>query len=112
MAAKKSANTSARDASIRQADLYLAIERRDRGRCRVCCRIAWLHRHHIIYRSRGGADTSDNLISVCRECHADIHGGTLKLHGDADRRDDDGLLCGVDVLRLDASGEWVAVRTV
>src|SRR5690349_4762640 len=28
---------------------------------------------HIIPRGEGGADTVDNAIAVCFECHADIH---------------------------------------
>lgn len=28
-----------------------------------------LHTHHIIYRSNGGTDKADNLITVCSDCH-------------------------------------------
>lgn len=35
--------------------------------------------HHVIYVSAGGLDTLDNLITLCRKCHDDIHAGRLKL---------------------------------
>ena len=38
-----------------------------------------LHVHHIIYRSKGGTDKPDNLITVCKTCHEKIHEGVLKL---------------------------------
>lgn len=39
--------------------------------------------HHIIYRSNGGSDEEDNLITLCHNCHSDLHHGkiTLKLSG-------------------------------
>lgn len=35
--------------------------------------------HHIIYRSQGGTDTPDNLLTVCSLCHRKIHENTLKI---------------------------------
>lgn len=32
--------------------------------------------HHLIARSRGGKDTIDNLMGLCRECHHEVHFGT------------------------------------
>src|ERR1051326_3596076 len=29
--------------------------------------------HHVIYRSLGGADESDNLIGLCKACHQRLH---------------------------------------
>lgn len=31
------------------------------------------HAHHVLPRSRGGADTTENLIASCHACHAWIH---------------------------------------
>lgn len=35
--------------------------------------------HHIIYRSNGGSDEEDNLITLCNTCHKGVHIGTVKL---------------------------------
>ena len=37
-----------------------------------------MHAHHIIYRRNGGADTLDNLITLCEECHKKLHKGELQ----------------------------------
>lgn len=38
-----------------------------------------MHAHHIVYRSQDGADTLDNLITLCEECHKKLHRGELQL---------------------------------
>lgn len=35
--------------------------------------------HHIIYRSNGGSDEEDNLVTLCHACHKGVHNGTVKL---------------------------------
>jgi len=35
--------------------------------------------HHIIYRSNGGSDEEDNLITLCHTCHKCVHIGIVKL---------------------------------
>lgn len=35
--------------------------------------------HHIRYRSQGGSDDSDNLITLCCSCHRDLHAGKITL---------------------------------
>ena len=43
---------------------------RDEYTCQACHRKNQiLHTHHIIYRSEGGTDRADNLITVCTDCH-------------------------------------------
>ena len=37
-----------------------------------------MHAHHIIYRSQGGADTLDNLVTLCEFCHKKLHDGELE----------------------------------
>lgn len=66
--------------------VYAAVTARDGSVCRVCqARDSLLmHRHHIVYRSKGGATTSANVALVCGACHADIHAGRIHLAGDAD----------------------------
>lgn len=46
---------------------------RDLHRCRICFTRNNLHLHHVKYRSSGGSDTPDNLITLCMEHHAEMH---------------------------------------
>jgi len=51
---------------------------RDNYTCQHCKKhVGTLNAHHIIYRSKGGADTLDNLITLCKKCHKDLHDGLL-----------------------------------
>ncbi len=61
-----------------------AVRKRDGGKCR-CCGKPGFDLHHIVYRSRGGKDTEDNLVTTCRACHTAIHQHALKVYG-ADAR--------------------------
>ena len=38
-----------------------------------------LHVHHIIFKSKGGTDRPDNLITLCEQCHNDLHAGKIQL---------------------------------
>jgi 5-methylcytosine-specific restriction endonuclease McrA len=87
----KKARKTAEEAERRR--VYAAVDKRDGRICRICRKHADPHalglldraeHHHIIHRSKGGDDTTDNLILICRGCHQDIHGGKAKLEGDAD----------------------------
>ena len=51
--------------------------RRDRWHCRNCNTTQNLTPHHIIFRSQGGDDSLGNLITLCIQCHDDIHAGHL-----------------------------------
>lgn len=43
---------------------------RDNYTCQVCKKTGKiLNTHHVIYRSHGGTDRADNLITVCTDCH-------------------------------------------
>lgn len=43
---------------------------RDTYTCQVCKKNGGLlNTHHIVYRSHGGTDRTDNLITVCTDCH-------------------------------------------
>ena len=55
---------------------------RDNYTCQVCgkSKDKILQTHHIIYRSNGGTDRVDNLITVCTDCHTSANhkkGGIL-----------------------------------
>lgn len=39
-----------------------------------------LHVHHIVFRSNGGSDTPDNLITLCSKHHKELHDGKLTLN--------------------------------
>lgn len=48
----------------------------DRRRCRLCGVSegrAVLHAHHVVYRSEGGPDALENLLTLCLECHDTVH---------------------------------------
>ena len=36
-----------------------------------------LHVHHIIFRSQGGTNLPNNLITLCETCHQDLHKGLI-----------------------------------
>jgi predicted HNH restriction endonuclease len=38
-----------------------------------------LHPHHVEYRSAGGEDELDNLVTLCAWCHAALHDGHLSI---------------------------------
>ena len=51
-------------------DVRYYVFARDGYTCQVCKKKGKiLHTHHIIYRSKGGTDRADNLITVCSDCH-------------------------------------------
>ena len=50
------------------------ILRRDGWRCQFCGTMSNLEVHHKEFRSRSGADTEENLITLCAACHASVHG--------------------------------------
>ena len=53
-------------------DVRYFVFARDEYTCQVCKKKnKILHTHHIIYRSKGGTDRADNLITVCSDCHTD-----------------------------------------
>lgn len=51
-------------------DVRYFVFARDNYTCQVCKqKNKILNTHHIVYRSHGGSDRADNLISVCTDCH-------------------------------------------
>lgn len=57
-----------------------AVLHRDNYTCQCCgkknCR---LEVHHIKFRSNGGTDDEENLITLCEDCHKGVHAGTVTL---------------------------------
>ena len=58
-----------------------AILHRDNYTCQCCgkknCR---LEVHHIKFKSNGGTDDEENLITLCENCHKGVHAGTVVLN--------------------------------
>ena len=54
-----------------------AVYRRDGYACALCNDPRHLQIHHFIKRSQGGSDGPQNLITLCQNCHALIHGTNL-----------------------------------
>ena len=53
---------------------------RDNYTCQYCKtknKNVTLEVHHIIFRSNGGSDDEKNLITLCHNCHEDLHNGKI-----------------------------------
>jgi 5-methylcytosine-specific restriction endonuclease McrA len=53
--------------------LHTEVLERDGWRCQYCGASNRLQVHHICSRSQLGDDTDENLITLCADCHGDIH---------------------------------------
>jgi ATP-dependent DNA helicase RecQ len=49
------------------------ILRRDGWRCQSCGTMSNLEVHHSEFRSHSGADSQENLITLCTACHGGVH---------------------------------------
>jgi 5-methylcytosine-specific restriction endonuclease McrA len=57
-----------------------AILHRDNYACQICGKKhTRLEVHHIVYRSQGGTNDENNLITLCENCHSGIHDGKIVL---------------------------------
>ena len=48
-------------------------KKRDRGVCQFCGSKEHPEGHHIKYLSKGGLAELNNIITLCRKCHKDVH---------------------------------------
>ena len=64
-----------------QKDFYnvkSAVLNRDNYTCQICGeKDTRLEVHHIQFRSKGGSNMMDNLVTLCLDCHKQIHSGGL-----------------------------------
>jgi 5-methylcytosine-specific restriction endonuclease McrA len=52
-----------------------ALKAAEKPYCELCGRTGHIDPpHHIIFKSQGGDDAPENLITLCRDCHNDAHG--------------------------------------
>lgn len=61
-----------------------SIYARDGFRCALCDGVDGMQIHHIKPRGKGGQDIDENLICLCRFCHALAHGTKLRDYCDMD----------------------------
>jgi 5-methylcytosine-specific restriction endonuclease McrA len=54
--------------SLRQKILH-----RDGWKCQSCGAMSNLEVYHREFRSHAGADSEENLITLCTACHAGVH---------------------------------------
>jgi hypothetical protein len=55
---------------------------RDNYMCQKCkTKKGKLHVHHIIFRSNGGTNSPENLITLCESCHSKLHKGEFAIKG-------------------------------
>lgn len=55
---------------------------RDNHTCQYCKgkrKDSKLEVHHIMFRSQGGSDSQENLITLCHTCHSLLHSGKISL---------------------------------
>jgi ATP-dependent DNA helicase RecQ len=64
--------------AVAYENLRQQVLRRDGWRCQSCGAMTNLEVHHQEFRSQSGADSEENLITLCSDCHAAIHNGALK----------------------------------
>ena len=58
-----------------------AIRNRDNYTCQCCGKKnIKLEVHHIIYRSNDGTNDENNLITLCENCHSNVHDGKLTIN--------------------------------
>jgi 5-methylcytosine-specific restriction endonuclease McrA len=54
--------------------LWRQVLERDGWRCQNCGGLTNLQVHHVRSRSQLGDDAEVNLITLCAECHHEVHG--------------------------------------
>ena len=57
----------------RYEQLRQQVLRRDGWRCQTCGSRSNLEVHHKEFRSQGGDDSEENLITLCTNCHENVH---------------------------------------
>lgn len=63
-------------------EVYAQVLERDQYQCAACGQggLNQLHVHHVTYRSRGGDDVLNNLVTLCLGCHQLLHDNPAMFH--------------------------------
>ena len=76
-----------RDREAVRRSVYASVDARDARQCRCCGRREKLHHHHLMFRSKGGGDCTENVLLLDVLCHALLHARQLWIVGtNADKR--------------------------
>ncbi|WP_209991165.1 HNH endonuclease [Azospirillum picis] len=52
----------------------------DASMCLLCQKVDKSnHGHHLIYHSEGGSASTNNIVTLCPECHRDYHAGRINV---------------------------------
>lgn len=68
--------------NYRFANTKEMVRNRDNYTCQCCKgkrKDSKLEVHHIVFRSKGGSDNQENLITLCHTCHSLLHSGKISL---------------------------------
>jgi 5-methylcytosine-specific restriction endonuclease McrA len=74
MSGDLSKTTRVKLSQVDYRELHQQVLRRDGWRCQVCGSMQNLEVHHLRFRSHGGDDSEQNLITLCAQCHSEAHG--------------------------------------
>lgn len=56
-----------------------AGKKRDLYTCQICGSTGHAEGHHIIDFIFGGAANKDNIITLCHDCHVNVHRGIINI---------------------------------
>ncbi len=59
--------------ATRYRELHRRVLERDGWRCQFCGSMQDLQVHHLTFRSQAGGDEELNLITLCNQCHMQLH---------------------------------------
>lgn len=69
--------------SVKRSSAHIRAQKngkiRDNYTCQVCGSKNKVEGHHIIDHQFSGAASTDNIISLCHDCHKSVHKGLLDL---------------------------------
>ena len=56
-----------------------AGKERDLFTCQICGSTVHTEGHHLLDFSFGGAPDKDNIMTLCHDCHSNVHKGLIDL---------------------------------